>query len=128
MFDTARPYEEPRKLLHVVRGPPGNNHFEAVVVVQVDVKAGNDSIGALVLRLSQTFREIAYMVVIHKGYGGNDFLASRPLLGHEAVSNQVSQSLRAVRVTGLPDEPVETPEEVLSHRDAETRKSSHACS
>ena len=93
MFDPAGPYEESRELLHVVRGTPGDNHFEAVIVVQVNVKAGDDSICALVLDLCQTFRQITHMVVVHKSYRGDDFLACSPLLGHKAVSNQVTQSL-----------------------------------
>ena len=54
------------------------DHFEAVVVVKMDMNARPDRIVVLMLQLREFLRQQACMVIVNQRYGPVDFSIRRP--------------------------------------------------
>lgn len=85
-----------------------HQYFQAVVVIQMDMKRGEDVVVVVVLQIGQPLAQKSHMMIVNKGNGA-DNITFRPLpYGfHQLVANHVAKGLGPVRVATHRDMVVE---------------------
>jgi hypothetical protein len=129
MFDTSGTDQQIRHGVYLIRLPPDNQNFQAIIVIQVYVQRGNNGVLVIVLQLRKPFRQQSHMVVVHQGDRAHDFLVGGLYgLPNKAVANQVSESLGAVGVSLRANESVEAFEKIGIHRNPNSAEFAHVTS
>jgi hypothetical protein len=72
MFDTSGTDQQIRHGVYLIRLPPDNQNFQAIIVIQVYVQRGNNGVLVIVLQLRKPFRQQSHMVVVHQGDRAHD--------------------------------------------------------
>jgi hypothetical protein len=104
----------------------GDDDFEAVVMVEVDVQSRENVVMVAVLKFRQLFLELADVVVVNER-DGSDHLARGVFgsLADELGADEVAEGLGAVGVTAFGDEGVEFFEEGGIEGDANAAEVGH---
>jgi hypothetical protein len=88
--------------LDVLARPAQDEHFHAVVMVEVDVQGGMDDIQGRMLDLGHLLRQVRMVVVEDQGQGADHLLVQVfPFLLHQGVANQVADGLGARLIAAL---------------------------
>ena len=91
MFHTLDRHQRIRHLAHLRSLAFHDEHFEAVVVVEMDVHAGKYLPLIVMLNVGQFSGQITHMMVVHKGDRADSLLVLIPLLPNQIISNQVAE-------------------------------------
>ncbi len=90
--------------------------LHAIVVVQVDVKRGDNHLVVVVLNVGKSGLDVLLVVVINQSDGSGDFVVGKALIMlDQARANQVGNGLRPVVVTLLFRHLVQLPGQWLGH-------------
>ena len=85
-----------------------DNHFQAVVVIEVHVHSREDTVICIVLNIGQFLVEQSYVMIVDEGDGSQHFsVGDLPGLLHQLFPDQIAERLRACRVSTARDMPVE---------------------
>ena len=104
MFDSLGADENVRHSTNLARPPPNHQHFEAVVVIQVNMKRRKDRVMVVMLDGSEFLAQLADVMVVDQGDGSDHMTVGRfPGFLHEFVANQIAKRFRPVGVATLPD-------------------------
>jgi hypothetical protein len=111
--------------LHQRRSAADRDHLEAVIVVEVHVKARENRVEVVMLHLRESVRQLACVVIVDEGNGADDLLVTFPLLANERLPCEVAQRLRAVHVLAAPAQAVEALQELRIHGYAQADRAAH---
>jgi hypothetical protein len=101
-------------LVHFAAASPDDNHFQAVMFIQVNMQAGIHGHMSLMLHVRQEIAQVMYPVVIHERDHPDDFGVCLPyLLLNEVITNQVADSFRAILITLTADASVEGLQQII---------------
>ena len=76
-----------------------DDHFEAMVVVQMHMRSRENLAGRRMLGFNQLCREIGLVVVVHHGQRSHDHLVFFSRLFHQMFANKVPYGLRPVLIS-----------------------------
>ena len=99
VFDPAQAEHVIGQMLHLAGWSLHDDHFKAVLLVEMHMRRRQDISMMVVLRLGQLFREIRSMVVVNHGKGCNHRLVAAYLIGHKRIPNEIAQSFGTIAVT-----------------------------
>lgn len=91
LLDPAHRQNLLRERLQFVRSPADDDDLQAVVVAQVDVHRRPDAVSQLVLHLGQFFGQVADVVVIDDGQGGDGIDTRANLGAHHFGAGQIAK-------------------------------------
>ena len=116
MFDAFGGDEFVGDLLHQRSLAAHDQHFEAVVVVEVDVQGGNNNFVVVVLDVGERGLDVLLVVVVKEGDGAGDFLMAEVLaMLDQAGADEVSHGEGAVVVALFAGHLVELLGQVARH-------------
>lgn len=103
-------------------GAAQENHFQAVVVIQVDMCRRNDHFVVFVLEIGEMILQFPFVVVVHQRQDAVCLrtIILRPFI-HKAGANEIPDRLRSIAITGPGDEAIEFLDEAGLDRNAETQ-------
>lgn len=125
MLDAAESAESVGEGGDLAGGPPEDENFEAVVVVEMDVEGADDDLLVVVLQFEKAGDKVAAVMIIDEGEGPGHVAALGPLLLDEAGAEEVADGLGAVGVPLATDLGVEGLEEALGEGDADADERIH---
>ena len=104
-----------------------DQHFEAVVVIEVDVHPCQDMALEIMLDMSELPREIAHVMVVHERNGCDGLLVglSGPFLADELIADEIAERFRSRGILTTPDNLIEVVKQVMIQRYAETDELLH---
>lgn len=79
-------------VLKVVRAPMHDNHFQTVIVVEVDVKGGADAATEVVLELGEFLAQVPYVVIVDQREGGYGLCAASDASFVHGGPHEITQS------------------------------------
>ena len=76
-------------------------NFEAVIVIEMDVKRGNDEVGVIVLQIGERALQRRFVMVEKQSDGARDFAAQTGVMLNQTGANHVGQRQRAIGIAFL---------------------------
>jgi|SRR5947207_12287894 hypothetical protein len=126
MLDALRADQEIRQLTHGFGFTFDHDYFQAGVVIQMSVGCGDDQILIIMLKIYQSIRQEAGMMIVNQSDGPH-YGSTRRFYGshYKPVPNQIAESLGTICVALLCYELVEAPQEIGVDRDTNAAENSH---
>ena len=123
--DAFLPLKVVREGLNLPALAPDHDHLGAEVLVQVDMRRGQDLPAEMMLLVRQPLRQAAGMMIVDQGDRAQGLITRLPLLPHQVVSDQVADELRTVLVVGLADQLLQLVVQGLLDGHAESNEFGH---
>src|ERR1035437_6626843 len=101
-FDTAQSKHPVRDRLDLFASALHEDDFQAVMMIQMDMRGGEHPGPRRVLHFGQLFREIRNVMIVHKRQSANYWLVRLDGFGEKRFTDQIAECLGTVRVTALP--------------------------
>src|SRR5699024_638838 len=105
---------------HLPPRPFDGNHFQAMVMVQMQMHGGQDQLVMIVLDCGQLLGQGAYMMIEHQRDRAHDFRLVIPAIADQLVADQIADRFRAGLVATPGAQLVELPEQTLVHGNSKT--------
>jgi len=123
MLDPFEAGQSAADLPYLSHSPAQENHFQAVVVIQVNVSRRNDHFVVIVLEIREMIFQFPFVVVIHQGQDAVCLcgIVLRSFI-HKPGANEIPDRLRPIAIPGPGNEAVEFLDEAGLDGDAETQK------
>lgn len=90
-----------------------DDDFKAVVVIEVNMRRGQDDCAAMMLNLGEFLREVGYMMVVDEGECAYDGLVGVDRLGEQGLTDEVADSFRTVAIASFADEAVKLFQQIV---------------
>ena len=90
VFDPAQAQNPVGEMAYLRTPPSHDDHFQAIVVIQVNVRGGKHLPFGVVLRLDQPLRKSWAVVVVNQGQGPYHRAVFFHIFGHSVVPDKVT--------------------------------------
>lgn len=123
MLDTTGTYQKVCHGRNFGRCSPQNQDFEAMMVIEVNMKGGDDQFQIFVLDGVQVLGDVPFVMVEYEVHGSDRLsLPSCPLSLDKVVTNKIPYCFRPVCVPLFSNETVKGMDKPRFHRNPETRQ------
>jgi hypothetical protein len=126
VLDAFEPDETAGELLDARGFSVDDEDLEAGIVIEMGMAGGNDEIVAGVLKFGEFFGDAVGVVVVDEGDGADHGgVGGLGPLGDEAVANEITERLGAVRIAEAGDKVIKALEEVGIEGNSDSAKDAH---